>query len=91
MVDYHIRILSTAAEELSRLDRPTRRRVIQRIHWLAKNLEDIKHEFLKGELSSLCKLRAGEYRIVYEILHDEQILMIHLIGHRREIYKKRKK
>jgi mRNA interferase RelE/StbE len=88
---YHVRILSAAARELSRLDRPTRQRVIERIHRLADNLENIRHEVLSGKFSGLYKLRVGEHRVVYEISHTEQILMIHLIGHRREIYKKRKK
>ena len=26
------------------------------------------------------------HRVVYEILHTEQVIVVHLIGHRREIY-----
>ena len=41
-----------------------------------------------GDLAGFYKLRAGDYRVVYEILHDENLLVIHLIGHRSEIYRR---
>jgi mRNA interferase RelE/StbE len=61
----------------------------ERIHWLAANLDSIKPEALTGDLAGLYKLCVGDYRVVYEILHDEQTIVIHLIGHRREVYKRR--
>ncbi len=86
---YHIRILDTATRELAKLDKPSGHRIVKRIHWLAVNLDNIKPEALTGDLAGLYKLRAGDYRIVYEILHDEQAIVIHIIGHRREIYRRR--
>ena len=86
---YHIRILDKAARELAKLDKPIGRRVIDRIRWLAANLDSIKMEPLTGDLTGFHKLRVGAYRVVYEILHDEQTIVIHLIGHRREVYKGR--
>ncbi|MBE9507152.1 MAG: type II toxin-antitoxin system RelE/ParE family toxin [Chloroflexi bacterium] len=79
---YRIRVLDTATRELAKLDKPSGRRVVERIHWLAANLDSIKPEALTGDLAGLYKLRAGDYRIVYEILHDEQTIVIHIIGHR---------
>lgn len=86
---YRIRVLDTATRELAKLDKPSGRRVVERIHWLAANLDDIKPEVLTGDLAGLYKLRAGDYRIVYEILHDEQTIVIHIVGHRREVYRRR--
>jgi mRNA interferase RelE/StbE len=85
---YRIRILEAATRELARLDKPVGRRIVERINWLAANLDSIMPEALTGDLSGLYKLRVGDYRILYEILHDEQIIVIHEIGHRREIYRK---
>ena len=65
------------------------RRIVERVHWLEENLEDTTLEALTGELDGLFKLRIGDYRVVYELIHDEQLIMIHAIGHRREIYRKR--
>ncbi|HMH44966.1 MAG TPA: type II toxin-antitoxin system RelE/ParE family toxin [Pyrinomonadaceae bacterium] len=33
------------------------------------------------------KLREGDYRIIYELLRSEEAIVVHLIGHRREVYK----
>lgn len=86
---YRIRILDTAARELAKLDKSAGRRVVERIHWLAANLSDIKPEPLQGDLAGFYKLRAGSYRIVYEILPDERTIIIHLVGHRSQVYRKR--
>ena len=39
--------------------------------------------------AGLYNLRVGDYRVLYEILHGEQTIVIHAIGHRRDIYRKR--
>jgi len=70
------------------LDKPIARRIVRRINWLAENLDDLQPEALAGDLSGFLKLRAGDYRILYEILREEQTIVIHLIGHRREIYRR---
>jgi mRNA interferase RelE/StbE len=86
---YRIRILDAATRELSRLDKPVSRRIVERLRWLAANLDAIRLEALTGELTGLYRLRIGDYRIIYEILREEQTIVIHAIGHRREIYRKR--
>jgi mRNA interferase RelE/StbE len=86
---YHIRILEPASRELARLDKRIGRRIVERIHWLAANLDDIRPEALTGDLIGLHKLRVGDYRVIYEILHSEKTIVIHAVGHRREIYRKR--
>jgi mRNA interferase RelE/StbE len=86
---YRIRILDDAARELQALDRPISRRVVKRIRWLAANLDDLTPESLTGQLAGFCKLRVGDYRVLYEILHQEQTIVIHQVGHRREIYRRR--
>jgi mRNA interferase RelE/StbE len=84
---YEIRIQEAAVRELGRLDTAVGRRIVSRIRWLAENLDDLKPEGLTGELAGFYKLRVGDYRVIYEILRVEQIIVVHLIGHRREIYR----
>jgi len=86
---YRIRILQAASRDLERLDKPTGRRIVQRIRWLAANLDVIRLEALTGDLAGLYKLRVGDYRVIYEVLWDEETIVIHAIGHRREIYRRR--
>ncbi|MBI2320901.1 MAG: type II toxin-antitoxin system RelE/ParE family toxin [Chloroflexi bacterium] len=84
-----MRILDAAARELARLDRSVARRVVERLNWLAANLDALNLEALSGSLAGLYKLRAGDYRILHQVLRDEQTLVVHAIGHRREIYRRR--
>jgi len=86
---YSIRILKPATKELTKLDRTTASRIADRIQWLSSNLDSTKLFSLKGDLSGLYKIREGSYRIIFEILKNEQTIVIHSIGHRREIYKQR--
>lgn len=87
---YHVLILDAATRELMQLDRTVGRRIVARIYWLAENLDYIKPEALTGDLAGLYKLRVGDYRILYEVLQDEQSIVIHQIGHRRDIYRRRR-
>ena len=84
------RILKNASRQLKKLDPPTARRIVDQIQWLAEHFEEITPEPLKGDLAGLFKSREGDYRIVYEPLHEEKLIIVHEIGHRSEIYKKRK-
>ena len=89
MAGYRVRILKVASQDLARLDKPTGRRIVQRINWLSANLDAIRLEALTGNLAGLYKLRVGDYRVIYEVLWDEETIVIHAIGHRREIYRRR--
>jgi mRNA interferase RelE/StbE len=86
---YRARFLDAASKGLARLDKPVARRIVERVQWLAENLADANLEALTGEFEGLFKLRVGDYRVVYELIHSELLIMIHAIGHRREIYRKR--
>lgn len=71
-----------------RLDRTVAARIGERLAWLGQNTEAIPAQALRGELSGLFKFRVGDYRIVYEPLPDERILVVHAIGHRRDVYRR---
>jgi mRNA interferase RelE/StbE len=85
---YQVRVQDSAARELAKLDRQVARRLVKRIRWLAANVEAIEPDALSGDLAGLYKLRVGDYRVAYEILHSEQMIVVHLVGHRREIYRR---
>ena len=82
-------MLKAASQDLERLDTPVVRRIVQRIDWLSKNLEATRLEALTGNLVGLYKLRVGDYRVIYDILWDEETIVIYTIGHRRDIYRMR--
>jgi mRNA interferase RelE/StbE len=88
-VAFRARLLDAAARDLARLDKPEARRIVQRINWLASNFGTTRPEALGGDLAGLYKFRVGDFRVIYEVLDAEQILLVHAIGHRREIYRGR--
>ena len=85
---YHVQILEEGSRELERLDKPIAQRIVGRLRWLGTNIGQIKLEALAGELAGFYKLRVGDYRIIYEIIGAEETILIHAIGHRREIYRR---
>ena len=84
-----VRLLEAAVRDLVRLDRPDGRRVVGRINWLATNFGLVRPVPLTGNLAGLYKFRVGDFRVIYELLSAEQTLIVHAIGHRREVYRKR--
>jgi mRNA interferase RelE/StbE len=64
---YRIRILDAAIRELARLDKPVGRRIVERIHWLAANLDEIKPEALMGDLAGLYKRRVSIWTTVFVV------------------------
>lgn len=84
---YQVRFIKGAVRDLEKLDTETARRIVRKINWLAENAETIQLKGLRSNLSGLSKLREGDYRIIYELIHSEELVIIHFIGHRREVYK----
>jgi mRNA interferase RelE/StbE len=72
------------------MDPSVARRIADRIRWLAEHCEEITPEPLHGDLAGLFKSREGDYRIIYEPIRRERLIIVHAIGHRKEIYKKGK-
>lgn len=86
---YTVRMLKAASRELARLDRSAAQRIVERIRWLAEKVEEVRLETLKGDLAGLYKLREGDYRIIYELIRKEKVIIIHSIGHRRDVYQRK--
>jgi mRNA interferase RelE/StbE len=84
---YSLSFLKSAIKDLEKLDKLTAQRIVDRIQWLSENLEITKLFPLKGDLTGLYKLREGSYRIIYEIVRKEKVMIIHFVGHRKDIYK----
>lgn len=85
---YRLQFLDLAERDFERLDRSNSTRILRKLHWLATNAESITEEGLRGRMAGLSKLREGDFRIVYELIRDEQTIIVHSIGHRNEVYKR---
>jgi mRNA interferase RelE/StbE len=76
-----------AIADLERLDRVIAQRILDKIKWLIENFDTISPQALTGDMKGLFKLRVGDYRVIYSINQSEKLITIHLIGHRRQIYR----
>lgn len=63
----------------------TQRRIMERIDEMGRDLRAFPHYRMTG--SARCRLRVGDYRVVY--IFDAARNELHLIGvgHRREVYR----
>ncbi len=86
---YRIKFVDSAVRDLSALDKPTAKRIVDRLQWFVENFDSLPHHALKGDFSDFYKFRIGDYRILYQVLVDKQIIQVHQIDHRRKIYQRR--
>ena len=84
---YSTRIKRSAARELARLPRRDRERIVQAIDRLGDN--PLAGSPLKGDLRGLRRVRVGDYRVVYEVLDGELVVLVVPVAHRREAYRRR--
>jgi mRNA interferase RelE/StbE len=87
---YEVEFTAEAEADLDRLSQSVAQRIFKKIRWLAENFEAITPEPLTGEWKGLFKLRVGDYRVLYTFSQAErQVIFVHLVKHRREVYKTR--
>ena len=81
----HRLVYSETARDLVRKLHPDLKLVIRaRLRDIADNPYSGKP--LVKELSGFFSLRAKRYRIIYKIEEESQVIQIHYVGHRRDIY-----
>jgi mRNA interferase RelE/StbE len=89
-MSYRVEIGSRADAQLAELDSAIGASVERKIQWLAENAAVMIHRRLVGmpdDLTGLCKLRIGDWRILYWVYHREEIVRIYRIQHRSEVYR----
>lgn len=82
---YRIVLLSDVEKSFRGLD-PS----IQKIDWLAENADKIIHHPLTSfpdDLRGLCRIRAGDYRILYWVYAEPKVIKIYEIEHRSKVYR----
>ena len=82
---YSVRIKDSAAKEMARIPLPARRRLVHAIDGLGE--QPLAGLPLKGTLRGLRRLRVGDYRIVYELLDDELVVLVVRVAHRSQAYR----
>lgn len=83
---YNVEFTPEGLNNLEELTSIIQERILRKIHWLSENFDDVTPQALSADLSGLFKLRVGDYRVIYSFDAEIQIITIHKIGHRRDVY-----
>ena len=83
---YSVRIKQSASKELAGISQPDRTRVVDAIDQLRD--QPFAGSTLKGGLRGLRRLHVGDYRILYELLSGELVVLVVRVAHRRESYRR---
>jgi len=75
----------TAERELARLSSDAQLRVGREIRSLEDDPISASTKRLKGRREF--RLRVGDYRVLYRLEHENRVLTIVAIGHRRDVYR----
>jgi mRNA interferase RelE/StbE len=87
---YEVEVGAKADAQLEKLDAAVGASVERKIAWLAENAPAMLHRRLVNmpdELAGLCKLRVGDWRILYWVYHEQKLVRLYRIQHRSEVYR----
>lgn len=83
---YKIEYVESIKEDLASISKANRKQIRKAIE---KKLGTNPIEFgkpLQYSLKGLRRLRVGDYRVIFKIEEEEDIVLIVKIGHRRDVY-----
>ncbi len=86
---YKIKIKESAQKVLKKLDKPIKSRIWVAISELANQPHPTESVKMSG-YDDLWRIRVGDWRIIYQIRDDEMVILIVRVGHRRDIYRRKK-
>jgi len=64
--------------------------LLRRLDWLRRNAASVVHyrlHNLPDDLAGLCRIRHGDYRILYWISPSERSIHVYHVRHRSEVYR----
>jgi mRNA interferase RelE/StbE len=84
--DYRVEIVPSARKELESLHDPVLRRIFYALVDLSGNPRSAGCKKLVGSQSRY-RCRAGDFRIIYEIVEASRVVRVFRIRHRRDAYR----
>ena len=86
---YKVGVLPAARRGLRRLPANVQRRVASRIDGLVNDPRPHGAANIVGPETDVYRLRVGDYRIVYHVDDESQVVLVLAAGHRRDVYRPR--
>ncbi|MBC7170196.1 type II toxin-antitoxin system RelE/ParE family toxin [Candidatus Bipolaricaulota bacterium] len=85
MASYRVLVKPSAVRELEAVPRKGRKLLAERIQGLGATPRPPGCEKLSG--GDRYRVRQGDYRIIYSVDDDQQVVRVIKVGHRREMYR----
>ena len=85
MAEYAITLARSARKELEALDETQVSRIFPRIEGLAREPRPSGCKKLIGS-KFLWRIRVGDYRVVYAVYDDKQVVDVIAVRHRKDVY-----
>jgi mRNA interferase RelE/StbE len=85
-VSWTVELSRSAERDLGRLSARSRERLRRRIEQLGDNPRPAGSRRLGG--FDLYRIRVGEYRAIYAIFDDAQVVLVVAVGHRSQVYRR---
>ena len=82
-----VKFASTARRHLDRLPEGVRAAALATVRGPISDNPFRAGKPLVGVLSGFRSARRGDYRIIYEVLDDAEVVIIHRVQHRRDVYR----
>lgn len=83
-MSYEVQFTSAAARQIKKLPRPARDRVIEAVAGLQHEPQPRGSRKLAGEQTAW-RIRVGDYRVIYDVLDAQLVVVVVQAGHRREV------
>ena len=84
---YKLVFSSEGKKSIASLDKDIAQRVLDKLKWLIQDIDNITLIPLSRNLSGFYKLRVGDWRVIYDVNHKKNVITVHKVGHRKEIYR----
>ena len=82
-----VRFTTAAEKQLSKLDRPVQRRVINFLEDIVAHGKPRESgKALRGDAHAW-RYRVGDYRVVCDLVDRELVVYVIRVGHRRDVYR----
>jgi len=86
MESFQLEWKSSTKKDLRKLPKEEVPKILAAAEGLITNPNPVGSKKLKGR-ESIYRLRVGNYRLVYEVLGDQLVILVIKVGHRKDIYK----
>lgn len=84
---YEIKVDRKAAKFIAAQSKNVQRQIVSKIRSLAKDPRPQNCKQLKG-MDGVYRIRSGDYRIIYQVIDKQLIVLVVRVGHRKDIYKR---